>query len=88
MNSNDFIGAIIDIRNPVLYRYGHIKGAINIEGNLLVNFPEKYINKDNNYYVYCDYGYKSKKCASILQSKGYKVYNIDGGYNEYKKSIK
>ncbi len=45
--------------------------------------PYNYLSKDEKYYLYCDYGNTSRKCASILEKKGYDVVNIDGGYNAY-----
>lgn len=40
--------------------------------NLLFNH-QKYLNKNNRYYIYCEKGIKSKKVTSILEAYGYDV---------------
>ena len=42
-------------------------------------------NRDKNtiYYIYCDYGNRSKHVVSYLNSLGYNCVNIEGGYNNY-----
>ncbi len=75
---------VIDIRDNYVYSMGTIKGAINIPSNFLMVMPEKYLSKDKSYYLFCDYGVKSKKVVSYLSNLGYDVYNIIGGYNSYK----
>lgn len=52
------------------------------------NFYEKstkLINKNKSVYLYCRSGNRSIKSAKILQERGYKVVNILGGYNQWKK---
>lgn len=76
---------IIDIRNSTLYNNGHIKYARNIPQTNLLLEPEKYLNKKDNYYIYCQYGTSSEYVCTMLNNKGYKAINIIGGYNTYKK---
>ena len=45
--------------------------------------PEKYLKKDEKYYIYCALGMKSPKLCNKLSNLGYNVVNILGGYNEY-----
>ena len=71
---------IIDIRSVEKYNDNHIKGAINIPYILLLKEPEKYLNKNEEYYIYCQYGKNSIKVCNNLALKGYKVYNILEGY--------
>ena len=74
---------IIDIRMDENYNKGHIPGAINIAyNNLLIN-PSKYLKKGENYYIYCNHGRTSKGLCSILNSLGYHVYSINGGYESW-----
>ena len=40
--------------------------------NLLCNH-NKYLNKNNQYYIYCKKGIKSKKVTAILEAYGYDV---------------
>jgi rhodanese-related sulfurtransferase len=75
---------IIDIRSRDAYLNGHIYNAQNISMNLLLNMPERYLSKDNIYYIYCSSGYNSKKCCKLLEMIGYNVVNIIGGYDEFK----
>lgn len=71
---------IIDIRMPQKFNDNHIPGAINVSANSLLSTPEKYLNQSLTYYVYCQKGITSKTLAQLLWVKGYKVYNIIGGY--------
>jgi rhodanese-related sulfurtransferase len=74
---------IIDIRAKYKYLINHIPNSINIvENELLIN-PNRYLNYDKEYVIYCDYGNRSKKVVNYLNSKGYKVYNLVGGFNSY-----
>ncbi len=74
---------IIDIRAKYKYLLNHIPNSINIlENDLLMN-PTKYLNFNKEYVVYCDYGNRSKRVVNYLNTKGYKVYNLVGGFNSY-----
>lgn len=75
---------IIDIRDKNVYIKGHIYNARNISMDLLTNMPEKYLNKEDIYYIYCGTGYKSQKCCKLLSIIGYNVVNVIGGYEKYK----
>lgn len=74
---------IIDIRDKQAYIKGHIYNARNIAMNLLINMPERYLNKNEKYYIYCSSGYKSQKCCKLLSMIGYNVVNVVGGYDKY-----
>lgn len=77
-------GNIIDIRDNYSYSLGHIPNAKNIAYyNLLSNFSH-YLNKNEVYYLYCDYGKQSEEISNRLNLFGYNTYNIIGGYKEYK----
>ena len=78
MNNN-----IIDIRRYSDYLNGHIDGAISIEEGKLINNPSMYLNKDKIYYLYCNYGNRSKICVNYLNNLGYHTKNIEGGYHNY-----
>ena len=75
---------LIDIRDNYQFQLGNIEGAVNIPMNFLLMMPEKYLKKDQVYYLYCEFGSRSKKCAQELEALGYQVINIQGGYQEYK----
>ena len=74
---------IIDIRKNYFYNIGNIPTSKNIPGTFLLMNPEKYLNKEKEYYIYCTSGMESPKVCSNLDSKGYKVVNILGGYHDY-----
>lgn len=74
---------IIDLRSNQSYNNNHIPGAINIPYNDLIANPQKYLDKNKKYYLYCQKGITSKKVCSILNLKGFKTYNILGGYEEW-----
>lgn len=76
---------IIDIRNKKQFDNDHIPGSINVSFAKLIIQPEKYLNMNEESYIVCAYGSKSKDVAELLSHKGYKVHNIDGGYNNYRK---
>lgn len=74
---------IIDIRSLEKYNDNHVPGSINIDYNLLLSNPQNYLNKDLNYYIYCQRGITSKKTAELLRIYGYKAFSIIGGYEYY-----
>lgn len=74
---------IIDIRNNYEYQYGKIPTAKNINKYLLETTPEKYLDKNKIYYIYCQSGNTSNKLVNRLNKIGYNTVNIIGGYNNY-----
>ena len=82
---SNMIGSIniIDIRSVEKYNTSHINNSINIPFNVLLNSPEKYLNKNDIYYLYCQRGLTSYKVCKILNTKGYKTVNILGGYESW-----
>lgn len=74
---------IIDIRSIEKYNENHILNAINIPKILLVKNYPKYLDKSKTYYIYCSKGIESVKVCNLLDSLGYKVINILGGYENW-----
>lgn len=74
---------IIDIRSQEKYNDNHIPDAHNIVANDLLLYPDKYLDKDKVYYLYCQKGINSKKICQILNNKGYNLINVFGGYEAY-----
>lgn len=74
---------IIDIRNSYLHNIANIPSSKNVPSSFLLMYPEKYISKDKEYYIYCTSGIESPKVCSELSNKGYNVVNVLGGYNNY-----
>lgn len=74
---------LIDIRSNTSYNNGHIKNASNIALNELLIKPDKYLNKNEIYYIYCQKGMQSRKLCQILLNQNYNVINITGGYEAW-----
>lgn len=74
---------IIDIRDIEEYNDGHIKTSINVPNSKLMLYPERYLNKLEKYYIYCQFGKTSIKTCIYLNKMGYNVINVIGGYDKY-----
>ena len=76
---------IIDVRTPVEFQGGHIKGAVNIPLQVLDKNLGK-IRKDRPVITCCASGMRSGSAKSILKSKGYEVHN-GGGWTSLQSKI-
>jgi rhodanese-related sulfurtransferase len=88
INVNDIdelIGKVelIDIREKYEYSGGSIKSAKNIPMGELLNNPEKYLNKNKEYYIMCQSGGRSSRTCNTLTSQGFNVINVSGGMGSY-----
>ena len=88
INVNDIdnlIGKVelIDIREDYEYKGGSIKSSKNIPMGQLLNEPEKYINKNKEYYIMCQSGGRSARACNNLKSQGFNVINVAGGMGSY-----
>lgn len=78
---------LIDVRTPEEYQAGHVENALNI--NFFdENFTDqiKELNTDKTLYLYCRSGKRSMNASKALSALGYKVVNLEGGYNAYSAS--
>ena len=73
---------VIDIRDKEDYEKGHYINAINIPYSFLLCFTNRYLKKDEKYYVYCTSGIRSKNAAELLSIMGYDIINVKDGYKE------
>lgn len=80
---NTFSINIIDLRNKIDFSKNHIPNSINFEYETLINNYKTLLNKLNTYYLICDYGISSSKAAKLLDSKGYNVITISGGFSKW-----
>ncbi len=89
MNINDvknIKGAnIVDVRETFEFEGGTIKGAKNIPMTGLMLNADKFLDKNQKYYIMCQGGGRSLKVCNFLESQGYDVINLEGGYSSYKK---
>ena len=77
---------ILDVRTQDEYEKSHLLDSINISLDEIRQSLDK-LNKKEDIYVYCQTGLRSYIACRILRQNGFKVKNITGGYNLYKKSI-
>lgn len=73
---------IIDVREPMEFKMGHVKGAINIPPPKLMEGAEKLQNvpKDTELVLYCRTGSRSNVAINILKNLGYS--NLVNGTNK------
>lgn len=76
INYKPSMGVLIDIREKVEYDKKHINGSINIPYNELIFNHNKYLDKNNKYFLICSGGIKSKRATNILSIYGYDVTNV------------
>ena len=74
---------LIDIREPQEVAWGKVKTAQNIPMGELLNMPERYLKKDEKYYIMCQSGMRSMRTVKTLKEKGYQVVNVQGGMSAY-----
>ena len=74
---------LIDIREPYEVKTRSLKGSKNIQMNNLLKNPEKYLNKEKEYYIMCQSGMRSSRTSNILSKQGYKIINVSGGIGLY-----
>lgn len=68
---------IIDIQDRYNYNIYHLRGAINIPYEELMNNYRNYLNKRDIYYIYCKSGKLSKRVVTVLSYLGYNVNLIE-----------
>jgi rhodanese-related sulfurtransferase len=81
---------VLDVRRPTEYADGHLKDAVNIPLNEMVD-PGSMANLDENQntYVHCGGGYRSVIAASLLKRQGiHNLRNVLGGWNKIKQQKK
>lgn len=79
---------IIDTRIEKQYDEAHVKAAKNIPHGQLRKKCEK-LDKEKTTVAYCNKGVTGNAVQNILINKGFKkVYNISGGYTNYREQIK
>ena len=77
---------VLDVRKPVEYAEGHIRGALNIPLSIL-NDPLNMsaIEDEQNVYIHCGSGYRSVIAASLFKKQGFhNIRNVVGGWDEIK----
>lgn len=70
---------IIDIRRKVELRANSLEGSRHILMGVLLDHPEKYLDKDKRYYLLCRTGRRTGIMTNFLRKIGYDVINLEGG---------
>jgi len=73
---------ILDVRDPIELKDGHIDGAVNITLDDLRDRISE-VPKDKEIWVYCFSGQRSYYAARMLVQHGYTVKNLSGGFKTY-----
>jgi len=75
---------LVDVRTPIEYKSGHIKGAKNMDVKN-PNFDKQILmlKKRLPVAVYCRSGHRSKIAAQKLIDKGFSVIELDKGFNDW-----
>lgn len=75
----------LDVRTTAEYTEGHIPGSLNINvlDSQFAPMADSLLQKDRPVAVYCRSGKRSKKAARLLSDKGYKVYELDKGFQAW-----
>lgn len=74
---------LIDVRVPEQYLERHIEGAVNISFSI-IRASVNLIPKDRKILTYCNGGTSGGIASLILRELGLEVYNLEGGFNNYK----
>ena len=61
---------------------------INVMDDSFASMADSLLQKDKPVAVYCRSGKRSKKAAAILSEKGYKVFELDKGFNSWQEAGK
>jgi rhodanese-related sulfurtransferase len=73
--------AVVDVREPVEWQYGHIEGAVHIPlGELTGRLDEV---PEGQTLVVCKVGARSAQAVMWLAQQGREVVNLDGGLLEW-----
>lgn len=72
--------SVVDVRKPGEYEADHVENADNVPLDFLSEEMEK-LEKEKEYHIHCQGGYRSIIAASILKSRGYhNLVDVAGGY--------
>lgn len=80
----------VDVRTLAEYSEGHIPAStnINVLDDSFAAIADSILQKDRPVALYCRSGKRSKKAAEILSKRGYKVFELDKGFNVWQQEGK
>ncbi|MDF2951136.1 MAG: Rhodanese-like domain protein [Anaerocolumna sp.] len=74
---------LIDVREVYEYKSGHVPKAKNVPLGTITAQPDKYLDKEKEYYIICQSGARSASACRALAGAGYRVVNVSGGTGSY-----
>lgn len=78
---------ILDVRSPMEFQGGHIKGSKNIPLDQLAGKISTLKNKNQVVITCCASGMRSASAKSMLKSKGFEVVHNGGGWSSLNNKI-
>jgi glyoxylase-like metal-dependent hydrolase (beta-lactamase superfamily II)/rhodanese-related sulfurtransferase len=77
---------VVDVRKPTEYGDGHVKDAVNLPLNELIDpIHVSGLAEEQNLYIHCAGGYRSVIAASMLKRQGiHNLRNVLGGWSKIK----
>lgn len=76
----------VDVREPNEFNLGRVPGAIPLPRGTIETRGEGMLPRDKTIVVYCGGGSRSALAADTLQSMGYDVRSLRGGYRAWVES--
>lgn len=76
ISCNEYV--YVDVRDKISYQHGHITNALWWGGT-----DESILPQNKKLILYCSYGEKSIPLTEQLNEKGFKAYNLSGGYRSW-----
>lgn len=76
---------LLDVRTSSEYQSGHIRQAKNVPLNKIDKYKQK---GDQDIYVICQSGARSKQAAQQLKKNDYNVINVRGGMNQWQGPVR
>ena len=78
---------LVDVRTAEEFNAGHIEGATNIDVKRddFESISNAELPKDKTLAIYCRSGRRSKTAGEILTKNGFKVIELESGYNGWTK---
>ena len=75
---------LIDVRTSGEFRSGSIRGARNID-IMSPGFSQQveHLDKSKEYFLFCRSGSRSAQACNHMAKIGFKVYNLNGGVNDW-----
>jgi len=78
----DSSALILDVRDPVEYKRGHVPSAVHLPLDQLRERMDE-LPEDRDIWAYCFVGQRSYYASRALCQYGYKARNISGGFKSY-----